>query len=47
MANTKKPAVDKKELEKAQKLWEQFTEWSKWGVIVTVAILSLMAITLL
>lgn len=46
MANAQKPEVAKEELEKAHSLWLGFTSWMKWGIISTVIILALMALTL-
>lgn len=39
--------VDSKELKKAEQMWGAFTAMTKWAVIVTVAVLALMALTLL
>lgn len=46
MANAKKPEVTKQEIEQARSLWDNFTVWMKWGVVSIVALLGLMAITL-
>jgi len=46
MANAKKPEVTKEEIEHAAALWKNFTVWAKWGVIATMALLALMALTL-
>ncbi|MCD8496662.1 MAG: aa3-type cytochrome c oxidase subunit IV [Alphaproteobacteria bacterium] len=47
MAKTTKVSVDPQELKKAQHMWGVFTEMTKWGVIATVAVLVIMAATLL
>ena len=44
MASSKPVKVDAKELEKAQKLWENFGIASKWGIIATIVVLVGLAI---
>lgn len=47
MASQKPVSVDKKELENAQKLWENFGVASKWAIIAIVLVLvGLAALTL-
>lgn len=47
MANTQKPDVTPEELAHAQGLWIGFTNLLKWGTIVTISGLALMALFLL
>ena len=44
MASQKPVSVDKKELEHAQKLWENFGVATKWSIIVSVLILVGLAV---
>ena len=43
MAKAQKVEVSKKELQSAQKLWEQFTFFTKIGVISIIILMALMA----
>lgn len=48
MANNPSPApVDPQNLKTAQETWHNFAVAMKWGVITSVAILAMMAVTLL
>jgi len=47
MASQEPVKVNKEELENAQKLWANFGVASKWGIILTVFILTGMALFLL
>lgn len=49
MANAKqtKTSIDPQELHNAQQTWQAFTDFTKWGIISIVALLVLMAATLL
>lgn len=47
MAKTEKPETNPEDLQKAQNLWDQFTVSMKYGIIATIVVLVLMAITLL
>lgn len=47
MASTQKPDVTPEEINKAKNLWDRFTKMVTWCTIVTIAVLALMALTLL
>ena len=44
MASNEPVKVDKKEIEHAQKLWENFGVATKWSVILVVAAIILLAL---
>lgn len=44
MASQDPVPVNEKELEHLQKLWANFSVWSKWGIIFVVLVLALLAI---
>lgn len=46
MANTQKPEVSPEALNEAKSLWHNFIVASKWGIILIVILLILMAIFL-
>ena len=44
MASNDPVAVDKKELEKAQKLWDNFGTASKWGTVIASVVTAIVVV---
>lgn len=47
MGSDTKPEVTKEELESAQSMWSNFTEWSKYAIIAICAGLAILGFALL
>ncbi len=47
MGNNQKPDITKEELKNAQDMWVNFTEWSKYGIIIVFASLAILGVVLL
>lgn len=47
MGSNSKPDITKEELNNAQAMWVNFTQWSKYGIIFVCASLAILGLALL